>query len=217
MAEGAIYDFFDRNLHVRKRPPTAAEYFIAGVDYGHSSCFALVLIGVATQRQTQAGAKWWVEKEYYWDVSKMHRQKTNPEYVRDLQAFLQGYPIKSMYIDPSASEFAHELRNAKFHVVPANNDVAPGIEKVAKLMQGGDLTVLDCCPNLIREIEGYICDSKKSEQGEDAPFKKRDHACDALRYAVYTHKVSSFDLDEYNRIREIETKKMYTERGGAFR
>src|SRR6185437_1920777 len=34
LAEGAIYDFFDRKFHVVERPPTYAQYYIAGIDYG---------------------------------------------------------------------------------------------------------------------------------------------------------------------------------------
>jgi PBSX family phage terminase large subunit len=33
-AEGAIYDFFDTNLHVIPNPPGLAEYYLVGVDYG---------------------------------------------------------------------------------------------------------------------------------------------------------------------------------------
>jgi hypothetical protein len=43
--------------------------------------------------------------------------------------------------------------------------------------------------NLIREIEGYVWDSKEAEKGYDEPLKKDDHAVDALRYAVKTHKI----------------------------
>ncbi len=56
---------------------------------------------------------------------------------------------------------------------------------------------MDCCTNLIREIESYVWDPKSSEKGYDEPLKKDDHAVDALRYAITTHKVSSFDADEY--------------------
>ena len=44
-----------------------------------------------------------------------------------------------------------------------------------------------CCTE--EEIEGYVWDSRKSELGQDAPLKKKDHAADALRYAIFTHKV----------------------------
>ena len=111
MAEGAIYDFFDRKIHTRSRPPCSAEYYIAGIDYGTSGVFACVLVGINTGRSTQTGKKMWIEKEYYWDVSQTHRQKTNTEFLRDMQQFLGDYGAK-VYIDPNAASMKLELRRA---------------------------------------------------------------------------------------------------------
>jgi phage terminase large subunit len=61
------------------------------------------------------------------------------------------------------------------------------------LMKKGVLSLLEDCPNLIREIEGYVWDPKLSEKGIDAPFKRDDHSVDALRYACATHKVKTYD------------------------
>lgn len=191
MAEGAIYDFFDRSIHVRNRPPCGAEYYICGVDYGTSGVFAAVLIGVSTGKSTQTGKKLWIEKEYYWDVSKTYRQKTNTEFLRDMQEFLQGYGAK-VYIDPNAASMKLEMRKAGIPAIDADNDVLEGIRTVGSMMNEGTLSIMGECVNTIKEIEGYVWDSKKAERGEDAPLKKHDHAMDALRYAIYTHKVPSY-------------------------
>lgn len=192
LAEGAIYDFFDRNVHVVKKPPVAAEYWIAGIDYGTSNPFACVLIGVSTGRYTQTGKKLWVEKEYYWNPKEKGRQKTNSEFADDVQEFLEPYGVKHIYLDPSAESFQLELKRRGLHVVHANNDVDNGIQYVSSQMAEGNLFVLQDCKNTIREIEGYVWDPKQSERGEDAPLKKDDHACDALRYAVFSHKVPTY-------------------------
>lgn len=197
MAEGAIFDHFDRKLHVRSSPPSGGtDYYIAGIDYGTSLTFACVLIGVSTGRFNQIGKRMWVEKEYYWNVAETHRQKTNAEYLRDMQEFLRDYPVRAIYIDPSAAAFKLEMRRSGMHVVDANNEVLEGIQAVSQLIGEGTLTILDSCRNLIKEIEGYVWDTKKGEQGKDAPVKKNDHAVDALRYAVVTHKVNTgYDTD----------------------
>ena len=188
MAEGAVYDFFDRNIHLVARPPRGADYFIAGIDYGTSGVFACVLVGISMGRENQLGKKVWVEKEYYWDVSQTKRQKTNAEFLRDMQQFLDGYGAK-IYMDPSAASMKLELRRAGIPVIDADNDVLEGIRVVASLMAEGTLAIMNTCTNLIREIEGYVWDDRKAKLGEDAPLKKHDHAVDALRYALYTHKV----------------------------
>jgi len=198
LAEGAIFDFFDRSIHVVNKPPRAADYWIAGIDYGVSNAFACVLIGISTGHYTQTGKCMWVEKEYYWDCKKMGRQKINSEFADDIEQFLEPYAVRCCYIDPSALAMKLELQRRKMHVVEANNDVFNGIQVMCSEMAKGNLFVCKECTNLIREIEGYVWDSKKSEKGEDEPVKKADHAVDALRYIVNSHKIV-----EYNPYKEI--------------
>lgn len=198
LAEGAIFDFFDKKIHVVPRPPAAAEYWIAGIDYGVSNAFACVLIGVNTGMANQTGKRLWVEKEYYWDCKKTGRQKINSEFADDIQEFLEPYAVRNIYIDPSALSMKLELQRRGMHVVEANNDVYNGIQMMCTEMGKGNLTVCQDCPNLIREIEGYVWDSKKSSQGDDAPVKKADHAVDALRYCIATHKVNVYNPYAHN-------------------
>lgn len=198
LAEGAIFDFFDHKIHVVDRPPTAADYWIAAIDYGTVNAFACVLIGVSTGQYTQAGKKLWVEKEYYWDPKIMGRQKVNSEFADDIEAFLEPYAVKQLYIDPSAEAFQLELRRRGLHVVHANNNVADGIQIMTTEMKKGNIVVCSECKNLIREIESYVWDSKQAEKGIDAPLKKSDHSCDALRYAIASHKVSVYNPYTHN-------------------
>lgn len=197
LAEGAIFDFFDRQIHVVRRAPASAEYYIAGIDYGTANAFACILIGVSSGRHSQTGKRLWVEKEYYWDFRKTGRQKTAAEFAADVQRFLEPYGVRQIYIDPSALAFKLELQRLKLHPVNADNDVDNGILKLTSEMQQGNLYIMECCPNLIREVESYVWDPKSSEKGYDEPLKKDDHAVDALRYAIATHKVTSFNIDEY--------------------
>lgn len=191
LAEGAIFDFFDKDIHVVRKAEEAQEYWVAGIDYGTSNPFACVLVGVKTGKYNQTGPKMWVEREYYWDPSDkaQGRQKTNFELLKDLQKFLEPYAIRGVYIDPSAAGFKEEMRRAHLKPIDANNDVNYGIEMMTTKMYSGDLLIYSRCTNLIREIEGYVWDRKKSEKGEDAPKKHNDHAVDALRYVVATHKI----------------------------
>ncbi len=69
-------------------------------------------------------------------------------------------------------------------------------------MQKGNLFVCQDCPNLIREIESYVWDSKSSEKGEDKPMKKDDHSVDSVRYAVYSHKISVYDYDAHSKMQQ---------------
>jgi PBSX family phage terminase large subunit len=213
LAEGAIFDFFDKKIHVVNNPPTAAEYWVAGIDYGVSNAFACVLIGVNTGIATQTGRRLWVEKEYYWDCKETKRQKINSEFADDIQEFLEPYAVRNIYIDPSALSMKLELQRRGMHVVEANNDVYNGIQMMCTEMGKGNLTVCKDCPNLIREIEGYVWDKKKSLQGDDAPVKKADHAVDALRYIIATHKVNVYNPYAHNPYEFQKNKYQVTNRG----
>jgi len=198
LAEGAIFDFFDRKIHVVKRPPRSAEYWVAGIDYGVSNNFACVLMGVNTGHSTQSGPMKWFEKEYVWDSKKMGRQKTNSEYADDVEQFLEPYGVKTIYIDPSAASFRLELQRRGMHVVDADNDVMNGITYMTSEMCKGSLFVCQDCTELIKEIEGYVWDNKASERGEDKPLKKGDHCLDACRYVSFTHKVVAYNPYAHN-------------------
>lgn len=192
-AEGAIFDFFDPKYHIVERPPCAAEYWIASIDYGVSNPFCCLLIGVNTGIKTQSPPQLWVEKEYYWDHKKTDRQLTNSEFADAVQEFIGDYYLKNLYLDPSAASFQVELRKKGIHVTHAENDVLNGIITMTDMMKKGLVKILKNCTNLIREIERYSWDPKESDKGYDEPIKKDDHAVDALRYALFSHKISAFD------------------------
>lgn len=201
LAEGAIFDFFDKKIHLQYRPNYPPQTYIIGIDYGASNAFAAVLVGIYLPRYENDGAHMWVEKEYYYDP-KQQRQKTNAEFARDLLHFIDGYPIRSTYIDPSAASFKAELQSNGIHCIDAINDVYDGILTMTNLMQEGTLTIHPRCTNLIREIEGYSWDPKASAKGWDEPIKINDHAVDALRYAVKSFLGKRTRLSQFSGKRE---------------
>lgn len=188
LAEGAIFDFFDRSIHVVRRPPRAADYWVVGIDYGTNNAFAAILVGVNCGLYTQDLPMMWAEKEFYWDHVQKGRQKTSAEFAKDIKAWIEPYSVRSIYIDPSAANFRLDLQRLGLHPVNADNDVTNGLNKTTSLMKEGSLFVCGECVNLIREIEGYVWDPKCVRTGEDEPLKLNDHAVDALRYAVNTHR-----------------------------
>ena len=184
VAEGAVYDFFDERIQMIDLPPGAASYYIIGVDYGtHNPC-AFTLIG----HNPMTHPNTWVEKEYYWDPAKRLRQKTDSEFADDLANFMKGYPIKMVYMDPSALSFRVECnRRGIGPLKEAENDVLDGIRFVSKQMLNGTLKICRSCRNLMQEIQTYSWDERSRELGVDKPKKESDHCLDSLRYAIFTH------------------------------
>jgi len=183
LAEGTIYDFFDESLHCIDYPPgLAAEYYV-GVDYGTSNPCSFILLAHSPNHYPNM----WIEKEYYYDSAAHNRQKTDSEYAIDLKKFIEGYPVRSIYIDPSAASFKLECqRNQIRNILDADNEVLDGIRFVAGLLTNGTLKICKCCTHLIKEMGSYVWDTKSKDLGIDKPLKKNDHAQDALRYLTFS-------------------------------
>lgn len=85
-------------------------------------------------------------------------------------------------------------------IVPGNNDVAAGINRVARMFHTDMLFVTRNCEKLLWEVPRYRWSryaSKKiaeNRNAKDVPVKKDDHACDALRYLIASRFTPELDL-----------------------
>lgn len=187
-AEGAVYDFFDLNIHCIDFPTHPATFYIGGVDYGTTNPFACVLVGVNFDYYPNM----WVEDEYYFDSKAAQRQKTDCEYADDLVNFLKNRHIKALYVDPSAASFKIELGKRNLdNIYDAKNEVNDGIRLVAQYLTQGSLKITKKCKHLIGEFQSYVWDPKSVKLGIDKPLKENDHILDSLRYCLFTHFFSS--------------------------
>lgn len=183
LAEGTIFDFFDKSKHVIDFPPGNAEFYVCGVDYGTTNPCAFSLIGYNPNTFPNR----WLEKEYYWDSKVTQRQKTDTEYGDDLKKFLSGYNVRSIYIDPSAVSFKVELMRQGFNcVIDAENEVLDGIRYHSAQLSNGTFKVCVNCSKTIEEYSTYRWDVKAAERGLDKPLKTNDHMMDSIRYALFT-------------------------------
>ena len=172
LAEGTIYDFFDESIHTISYSPGQGKEYYVGVDYGTTNPTAFVLLAYNKMHYPNM----WIEKEYYYDSTKHNRQKTDSEYAADLKDFIEGIPINSIYVDPSASSFKLECnRQGIRNLMDADNEVLNGIRFVSTLLTNGTLKICKCCTNLIREFGAYTWDSNSKKLGVDKPMKANDH------------------------------------------
>lgn len=184
MAQGAIFDAWSDALEV---DPADLDRLLwhdeyVTIDYGTTNPCVFLRCGVARGSTIEAA----VLDEYYWDSAKEERQKTDQQYADDLVAFIGGRPVRGVIVDPSAASFIAELRGRGLPIMTADNAVLDGIRLTSSWMASGRLKVSKKCRDLIREIGSYVWDERAQLRGEDAPLKKNDHACDALRYFVMT-------------------------------
>lgn len=181
-AEGLIYPMFQDAIAEVPLDVQPRRYALS-IDYGTQNAFAALL-------WSERAGIWYAEKEYYYSGREQQHTKTDSEYYVDMQEFVRDIPgdrIETI-IDPSAASFiALLVRDRRFRVIPADNDVINGIRETASAMVKGLIKIAPDCKATIKELAGYVWDDKSAE---DRPIKVDDHACDALRYLCHTKRLA---------------------------
>lgn len=183
-AEGLIYPMYQQALG---KPPEGAPVVerALSIDYGTQNAFAALL-------WHKVGGVWYAVDGYYYSGRNTGVQKTDDEYLKDLEDFLKDEinagKIRTI-IDPSAASFIALLKRTKWaKVKKADNDVLDGIRETASAMKKGLVKLSPDIKDLIRELEGYVWD--ESTTAQERPIKEEDHFCDSLRYFIYTMKIT---------------------------
>lgn len=180
MAEGVIYDMFDKDKHVVQTNERVYTKHYVSIDYGTQNPTTFGLWGLCD-------GVWYKVKEYHYDGRQKSKQKTDQEYLEDLQEFVGGStPLKGIIVDPSAASFIALLKKNRFNVIKAKNEVIDGIRNLANALNDKLIMYNDCCKETFREFSSYIWDEKAAKRGEDKPVKQNDHQMDADRYFVNT-------------------------------
>lgn len=184
-AAGAVYPMY-LNALIK---PFEADWseFALSIDYGTQNAFAALLWG-------RIGDAWYLFCEYRYSGRDERTQKTDDDYVRDMETFVEKNILEGRrtglltVIDPSAASFIAAIRRSRygFKVLKADNNVLDGIRDTAVCLQRGRVRIFDTCKETIKELEGYVWDAKE----EDKPVKVNDHMMDALRYFVRSKRLA---------------------------
>ena len=171
-AEGRVYDFFDQSW-LRSVPEGPFRRWRVSCDYGTRNPASFGLWG-------EKDGVWYRIQEYYYDARAEGRQKTDGEYVRELERLAGGRCIETVIIDPSAASVSEAARRAGWTVRKADNRVLEGIRRTAQALKEGRIVICRGCGAAAREFELY-----RWEDGQDDRVKKEnDHAMDDIRYFV---------------------------------
>lgn len=180
MADGLVYDNFDREKMVVDIPkePVWEKQWIS-IDYGTQNATVFKLWSLFN------GA-WYNNAEYYYSGRETGRQKTDEQYIDDLEDFFFEHDLSrknvKLIVDPSAASFKKALRNRGFGVVNANNNVLDGVRFMMTQMNLGKMKWTEASQHTLKEFGSYMWDKKAADRGEDAVVKEHDHCLDADRY-----------------------------------
>ena len=135
---------------------------------------------------------WYRIREYYHSGRDTRRQLTDDEYYAELEKLIDGLPVESIIVDPSAASFiALITKKRRYRPVGAYNAVLDGIRYTSAALRRGLIQIQDCCADTITEFQSYRWDEKV---GEDRPIKESDHAMDDIRYFVSTILFSGINI-----------------------
>lgn len=198
MAEGLIYPMYQEALIGELPTDKKPDQNEISIDYGTMNAFAAI-------QWSKYGSIWIGTKGYYYSGRDLGVQKTDDEYLADIeQAFsdaIEDYRNKLSYakkynefppekirviIDPSAASFIALLKKTDWaKVMKADNAVLDGIRETASAMHQGLIKILDnkSLSDWKKEAGGYVWDDSATD---DRPVKIADHYMDATRYFVKT-------------------------------
>lgn len=197
--EGVVYDNFNPAKHIINDKQlgeldlenrTKWTYY-RSIDVGYTNPFCVLFIAYNHSTGTIV-----VFDEYY------KTKKLAGDVAKEISGW---YDLRftRTYIDPSAPEVKAELNKYGIDCVSARNDVFAGIQAVHALFEVNPVTdmpyilISDKVKNLIMELQSYRWDKpKENKEEKEEPLKLNDHACDALRYFVYSQVV-------YNPLKEV--------------
>lgn len=195
VAEGLVYPMWEEAIAEPPQSIMPTEFCIS-MDYGTMNAFAALL-------WAKYGDTWYAIREYYYSGRAEHKQKTDEDYAKDIDAWCADIEVEgklSTIIDPSAASFIALLRKReeRYKVVKADNDVLDGIRETANALENGHIKISSKLKAWKEEAGGYCWDEDATV---DRPVKVNDHLMDATRYFVKTKKIIKKTLKrEYNSI-----------------
>jgi len=103
--------------------------------------------------------------------------------------------IRSQQAEGKLYSLYDEYAGHGINALVGENDVGAGINRVGEMFKADNIKIFSTCTNLIWELERFHWAEQRTGIGGEPtakPFKKDDHAVDALRYLV----MSRFDKSE---------------------
>ena len=169
-AEGAVFEMFDQETHVKSRSVSQFKEWNLALDEGYVNPAVVLLIG------EDSDGRWHVHREF-------HKSGVLPAVqVGVALGWAREFRISTVAVDSAAASLIAELNNAGLPAVGGKGRVLDGIQRIQdRLAVQGDgmprLTIDPSCKETINEFESY-----RWKNGKDVPEKEFDHSVDSIRY-----------------------------------
>jgi phage terminase large subunit len=200
---GQIYSEFRRDIHVIQPFAIPIQWTrVIGCDHGFRNASAWIWAAVDYDENLYVYREFYEREWLIEEICKGHPKENKPGVVK----LMKGEKIEQARMDPSTravrgqsglSDWDTYLEHLPkdFPLLPANNEVSAGIDRVKTFLKVNARTnkpklfIFNTCTNLLDEFAKYrwkelsIAQTGKTNEKEE-PVKVNDHAMDALRYLV---------------------------------
>lgn len=199
--QGQVFTEFERATHVVKpfRIPDEWTKFV-GMDHGYRNPACALWCAMDYDGNIFVYREFYQSEWHIEEIVKGHKDTGAPGLVK----LNRGEKIEGIWIDPSTkadrgkdSDYTTylEYMPKDWSLIPANNSVATGIDRIKGLLKKNVRTgkpsvfFFDTCENVIEQMAQYRYEEltpgqEMAKNLKESPVKKDDHAVDAFRYGI---------------------------------
>jgi phage terminase large subunit len=163
-SKAVIYDY-----KIINRIPENVTETLYGLDFGYNNPCAMVRVA-------------YYEKDIYLE-EVFYRRGLITSALIDLMDRHIDSKSDNIYADSANPDKIDEIKRAGYNIRPAEKSVFSGIGKVKEYR----IHVVQNSVNVLNELDNYMWKADADGNLLDDPVKENDHACDAIRYAIYSH------------------------------
>ena len=187
IAEGAIYDTFDENIHVQDIDPKQCDEINICCDYGVSTVTTFGVMGI---KKHPNGNKYYLLDETYYDAEQKGVAQSDTERVDDIIRLQNKYQLNrksTLFLPHDAASLKAQCKKDKrlrLKVRTYAPNTYRDINTIQDLFSSQRFFLNHNCKNSITQAQTYSWDIKAQQRGEDKPLKINDHCPDMWRGGI---------------------------------
>lgn len=168
--EGAVFNTFSHDVHVKPREYSEMQYFCLAIDEGYTNPASILLIGF------DYDLRWHIFREFY------QTGVLPSDMVQMVKAFCTERPIAAVAVDNAAAGLIADLINEGLPAHGAKGRILDRVAFIQDLLKvQGDkrprLTIDPSCVNTINEFESYVW-----QENKEMPVDADNHSISGIGY-----------------------------------
>jgi len=179
--EGKIWDLKETQVRDLSELDTSRMDKISGLDVGFRDPTAQVVVAFCPEDET-----FYIVDEY------QDNEKTTAGHAVEIERLIDEWEVDFTYIDSANQQMKFDF--AQQYGISMNNakkDVLAGISYVSALCDNDKIVVSDRCKHVLYSFDQYQWDNREGLTKEKPIHNDACHMADAIRYAIYSYKISA--------------------------